>query len=68
MSEMKNTMEAELQEMIRTLEKANNALSRLFNTETCAGCGEPYEGEGDCPDCRCSDSCGCTDEERGIVR
>lgn len=33
MSEMKETMNAELQEMIRTLEKANNALSRIFNVE-----------------------------------
>jgi hypothetical protein len=38
MSEMKDTMEAELQEMIRTLEKANGALARIFNME---------EGEGE---------------------
>jgi hypothetical protein len=33
MSEMKNTMNEELAEMIRTLEKANSALSRIFNVE-----------------------------------
>jgi len=36
-SEMKDTMNAELEEMIRTLEKANSALARIFNGE---------EGEG----------------------
>ena len=35
---MKEQMEAELQEMIRTLEKANGALARIFNVE---------EGEGE---------------------
>jgi hypothetical protein len=30
---MKEQMEAELQEMIRTLEKANSALARIFNVE-----------------------------------
>ena len=30
---MKKNMEAELQEMIRTLEKANGALARIFNVE-----------------------------------
>ena len=30
---MKDNMEAELQEMIRTLEKANGALARIFNVE-----------------------------------
>lgn len=30
---MKETMAAELEEAIRTLEKANNALSRIFNIE-----------------------------------
>ena len=30
---MKEQMEAELQEMIRTLEKANGALARIFNVE-----------------------------------
>ena len=33
MSEMRDTMNAELEEMIRTLEKANNALARIFNVE-----------------------------------
>jgi hypothetical protein len=33
MSEMKSTMEAEYQEMIRTLERANSALARIFNVE-----------------------------------
>lgn len=61
---MKEIMDQELAEALATLDKANSALSRIFNINTCAGCGEPYEGEGDCPDCRCSDSCGCTDEER----
>lgn len=35
---MKETMEQELAEAIRTLEKANGALSRIFNVK---------EGEGD---------------------
>ena len=30
---MKETMEAELAEAIRTLEKANGALARIFNIE-----------------------------------
>lgn len=30
---MKEQMEMELQEMIRTLEKANGALARIFNVE-----------------------------------
>lgn len=30
---MKEQMEAEIQEMIRTLEKANGALARIFNVE-----------------------------------
>lgn len=30
---MKEAMEAELQEMIRTLDKANGALARIFNVE-----------------------------------
>jgi hypothetical protein len=30
---MKEAMEAEIQEMIRTLEKANGALARIFNVE-----------------------------------
>lgn len=30
---MREQMDAELQEMIRTLEKANGALARIFNTE-----------------------------------
>ena len=30
----------------------------------CIGCGNPYDGEGECSDCRCSDTCGCTAEER----
>lgn len=30
---MKETMDQELAEAIRTLEKANSALSRIFNTE-----------------------------------
>lgn len=30
---MKETMNAELEEMIRTLEKANGALARIFNVE-----------------------------------
>ena len=67
MSEMRETMNEELAEIIRTLEKANGALARIFKVEegeNCAGCGEPYEGESDCPDCRCNDSCGCTEEER----
>lgn len=38
MSEMRETMSAELEEMIRTLERANSALARIFNVE---------EGEGD---------------------
>ena len=33
MSEMRETMNAELEEMIRTLEKANSALARIFNVE-----------------------------------
>lgn len=33
MSNMKETMEQELAEAIRTLEKANGALSRIFNVE-----------------------------------
>lgn len=62
---MKEIMSEEVSEMIRTLEKANNALARIFGTQgTCASCGEPYNGEGDCPDCRCSEDCGCTLEER----
>jgi hypothetical protein len=61
---MRETMEQELAEAIRTLEKANGVLARIFNTKNCAGCGEPYEGEGNCPDCRCGDGCGCTEEER----
>ena len=35
---MKETMDQELAEAIRTLEKANNVFARIFNTE---------EGEGD---------------------
>jgi len=38
MSEMKESMEREIAEAIRLMEKANTALSRLFNTE---------EGEGE---------------------
>lgn len=53
MSEMKDTMEAEYQEMIRTLERANSALARIFNVEEgeddsmiqCDICGEYYEHE-----------------------
>jgi len=70
MSEMRDTMNEELKEMIRTLERANSALARVFNVEegeNCAGCGDPYEGEGNCPDCRCGENCGCTEEERGKV-
>jgi len=43
---MKEQMEAELQEMIRTLEKANGALARIFNVEEdktmsmCNWCGD----------------------------
>lgn len=33
MSEMRDTMNEELKEMIRTLEKANSALARVFNVE-----------------------------------
>ena len=33
MSEMKDTMNEELKEMICTLERANSALARIFNVE-----------------------------------
>ena len=33
MSEMRDTMNEELAEMIRTLERANSALARIFNVE-----------------------------------
>lgn len=33
MSEMRETMNEELAEMIRTLERANSALARIFNVE-----------------------------------
>ena len=45
---MKEQMEAELQEMIRTLEKANGALARIFNVEEdylandCIKCGREF--------------------------
>ena len=47
---MKEQMEAELQEMIRTLEKANGALARIFNMEEgevadCTRCGREVESE-----------------------
>jgi hypothetical protein len=55
---MKEVMDQELAEAIATLEKANNALSRIFNTEEgddgsgvcdmCAGCPNCVgEGEGE---------------------
>lgn len=42
---MKETMEQELAEAIRTLEKANGALARIFNVEeeegeNCSSCGK----------------------------
>lgn len=41
---MKDTMEAEYKEMIRTLERANSALARIFNVEegevSCGACGQ----------------------------
>ena len=64
---MKETMDKELEEAIASLQRANDLLMRIFNTEVeinCSGCGEPYEGEGLCLDCRCSDTCGCTEEEK----
>lgn len=49
---MKEQMEAELQEMIRTLEKANGALARIFNLEegeteieACTRCGQEVESD-----------------------
>ena len=47
---MKEQMEAELQEMIRTLEKANGALARIFNVgegenEECSRCGQEVESD-----------------------
>ena len=47
---MKEQMEAELQEMIRTLEKANGALARIFNVEegeieACTRCGSEVESD-----------------------
>jgi hypothetical protein len=58
MSDMKESMEREIAEAIRLMEKANTALSRLFNTEEgddgsgvcdmCAGCPNCVEeGEGE---------------------
>lgn len=64
---MQELMDKELTEAIATLQRANDLLMRIFNTEVeinCSGCGEPYEGEGLCSACRCSDTCGCTEEER----
>lgn len=48
---MKEEMSAELQEMIRTLEKANSAFSRLFNTE------EGDDGSGVCDMCAGCPNC-----------
>lgn len=47
---MKEQMEAELQEMIRTLDKANSALARIFNVNEeeageCTRCGSEVESE-----------------------
>ena len=48
---MREQMNAELQEMIRTLEKANSALARIFNVEkgesmgTCMGCLKDFDNE-----------------------
>ena len=47
---MKEQMEAEMQEMIRTLEKANGALGRIFNVEEeenepCTRCGQEVESD-----------------------
>jgi hypothetical protein len=44
---MKEQMEAELQEMIRTLEKANGALARIFNMEE----GESEMTKWECTEC-----------------
>lgn len=47
-------------------EVVGDTLTEMGIESNCAGCGEPYAGSGLCLACRCSDTCGCTDEERGI--
>jgi hypothetical protein len=59
MNEMQETMKAELAEAIRTLEKANGALARIFGIEqaasvgTCAQCNawDDTLEEGICQTC-----------------
>ena len=36
----------------------------MTTDKNCVGCGNSYNGEGQCSACRCSDTCGCTAEER----
>lgn len=58
------------EEVVEVMYKIMKSLDRIADSleekkANCAGCGEPYAGSGLCPECRCSDTCGCTNEERG---
>ena len=56
--------EAQLNPYISLDEHWNTAITE----KACNGCGDIFSGIGSqCPDCVCSDSCGCTLEERGLV-
>ena len=66
---MKEQMEAELQEMIRTLEKANGALARIFNVEercsTCHKVKDQFSKEWEYAQC---ETCSMEDEMAACTR
>jgi hypothetical protein len=40
----------------------------IVTPKSCDGCGDWWQGEGrECHKCVCSDTCGCTLEERGLA-